>query len=112
MLMPAASKKVNRILVMKIKMPGQEAIKSLSMMMKTSAPFYQATHDAKMRLLRNVDSPNDVMQIVEYQAEPMIESNRQRLASDPMARNFIQAWRMIFPGGFDMDVYEDVTEGE
>jgi len=108
--MAANTKKVNRILVMKIKLPGPEAIQSLSMMMKSSAPFYQVSHGAKMRLLRNVDSPNDVVQIVEYQAEPALESNRQRMASDPMARNFVQGWRALFPGGFEMDIYEDVTE--
>jgi hypothetical protein len=108
--MPAKNKTVKRILVMKIKLPGPEAISSLSMMMKTTAPFYSAYGEAKMRLLRNVDSPNDVVQIVEYQAEHALELNRQRFASDPMARNFVQAWRMMFPGGFEIDVYEDVSE--
>ena len=107
--MPAKSKKVTRILVLKIKLPTPDAIKSLSMMMKTATPFYPAFGDAKVRLLRNVDSPNDVVQIIEYQAEHDIELNRQKLASDPMTRNFVQAWRMMFPGGLEMDVYEDVT---
>jgi hypothetical protein len=39
-----------------------------------------------------------------------MEFNRQKLASDPMARNILQGWRMLFPGGVEMDVYEDVTE--
>jgi hypothetical protein len=108
--MPAEMKKVSRILVMRIKLPSAEAIKSLSMMMKSSAPFYQASHGAKMRLLRNVDAPTEVVQIVEYQAEETMESNRQKLASDPMARTFVQAWRTMFPAGFEMDVYEDVTD--
>ena len=79
-------------------------------MMKSAAPFYKAFGDAKVRLLRNVDSPIDVVQIVEYQAEHGLEQNRQKIASDPMVRNFLQAWRAMFPGGIEMDVYEDVTE--
>ena len=108
--MAADEKKVNRILVMKIRLPAAEAISSLSMMMKSASQFYSAFGDAKMRLLRNVDNPTELIQIVEYQAEQAIELNRQRLASDPMARNFIQAWRALFPGGVEIDVYEDVTE--
>ena len=108
--MPPKTKKVPRILVMKVKLPTADAIKSLSMMMKTATPFYPAFGDAKVRLLRNVDAPNEVVQIIEYEAEHAIELNRQKLASDPMTRNFVQAWRMMFPGGLEMDVYEDVTE--
>jgi hypothetical protein len=108
--MAADAKKVNRILVMKIRLPTAEAIGSLSMMMKSASPFYKAFGDAKVRLLRNVDSPSDVVQMVEYQAEAAIEINRTKLASDPMVRNFMQGWRSMFPGGIEMDVYEDVTE--
>ena len=108
--MASNSKKVSRILVIKTKLPTAEAIQSLSMMMKSATPFYSAFGDAKVRLLRNVDSPSDVMQIIEYQAEQGLELNRQKLASDPMARNFLQAWRMLFPGAIEMDVYEDMTE--
>jgi hypothetical protein len=108
--MAAKTKKVNRILVIKIKLPTAEAITSLSMMMKSATPFYPAFGDAKVRLLRNVDSPADVIQIVEYEAEHGMELNRQKFASDPMARNILQGWRMLFPGGVEMDVYEDVTE--
>jgi len=108
--MATKSKKVSRILVMKIKLPTAEAIKSLSMMMKSATPFYPAFGDAKVRLLRNVDAPSEVIQIIEYEAEQAVELNRQKVASDPMARNFVQAWRMLFPGGVEIDVYEDVTE--
>jgi hypothetical protein len=107
--MPSKAKKVSRVLVMKIKLPSPDAIKSLSMMMKTATPFYPAFGDAQVRLLRNVDAPSEVIQIVEYKAEQAMELNRQKLASDPMARNFVQTWRMLFPGGVEMDVYEDVT---
>ena len=108
--MASKTKKVNRILVIKIKLPTAEAIASLSMMMKSATPFYPAFGGAKVRLLRNVDSPAEVIQIVEYEAEQGMELNRQKLASDPMARNILQGWRMLFPGGVEMDVYEDVTE--
>jgi hypothetical protein len=105
----ASDAKVPRVLVMKMKLPGPEAQASLAMMMKTAAPFYQAFGGGQMRLLRNVDSPNELIQIVEYAADRGLELNRQKLASDPMLRNFVQGWRSLFPGGVEIDVYEDVT---
>jgi hypothetical protein len=108
--MASDAKKAKRILLMKIKLPAPEAFQALSMMMKSASPFYKALGDGKMRLLRNVDNPSELIQIVEYEAEQALELNRQRLASDPMTRNFVQAWRMLFPGGVEIDVYEDVTE--
>lgn len=110
--MPPKTTKVSRILVIKIKLPNADAIQSLTMMMKSATPFYPAFGDAKVRLLRNVDSPADVVQIIEYEAEPGLELNRQKLASDPMTRNILQGWRMLFPGAIEMDVYEDVSESE
>ena len=108
--MAVDAKKVNRILVTKIKLPAAETFQSLSMMAKSATPFYAALGDGKMRLLRNVDNPTEVIQIVEYETDRAFELNRQKLASDPMFRNFVQAWRTMFPNGVEMDVYEDVTE--
>jgi hypothetical protein len=80
------------------------------MMMRSASPFYQGYGDAKLRLLRNVDAPNELIQIVEYKAEHAVEFNRQKIASDPLTRNFVQAWRALFPQGIEIDVYEDVTD--
>ena len=108
--MASKATKVSRTLVVKMRLPAAEAINSISMMMKSATPFYKLFGDAKVRLLRNVDSPNDIVQIIEYQTDHAIELNRQKLASDPTARNFMQTWRSMFPGGIEMDVYEDVNE--
>jgi hypothetical protein len=32
------------------------------------------------------------------------------MASDPTMQNFLQAWRAMFPGAADAEVYEDVGE--
>jgi len=111
--MPSAAEKktLSRILVMKVRLPASEAMKPLSMMIKSAKPFVAGMGDPPMRLLRNVDNPTEIIQIVEYEADRAFEINRQRLASDPMVRNFIQAWRSLFPLGIELDVYEDVTEG-
>ena len=60
--------------------------------------------------MRNVDDQTRFLQVIEYQADPAIEQNRQKLASDPVTQNIVQAWRALFPGAVEIDVYEDVTD--
>ena len=79
-------------------------------MMKNAAPMVRAFGDVRIRLLRNVDDPTRFLQVVEYQADQVIEQSRQKLASDPVTQNIVQAWRALFPGAVEIDVYEDVTE--
>ena len=37
------------------------------------------------------------------------ELNRQKVASDPMVRTFLQGWRTMLAGNAEVDVYEDVS---
>ena len=66
---------------------------------------------ARVRLMRNADDHAQFLQIIQYQTDPSLEASRQKVASDPMLRNYMQAWRAVFPGPMEMDVYEDVTDG-
>ncbi len=79
-------------------------------MVKSAAPLYQAFGDVRVRLLRNADDPAQFIQVIEYQADQAVEVSRQKMASDPITHNFVQAWRSLFPGAVEVDVYEDVTE--
>ena len=71
---------------------------------------WESRHSSRIRLLRNVDDPTAFVQIVEYQTDEALELNRQRLASDPMMRSYMQGWRMLTAGAVEIDVYEDVTD--
>ena len=101
----------SRILSIRIRTPSADATTLFTSMIKTALPMYRAFGDAKVRLLRNVDDQTQFVQLIEYQADAAFELNRQKLASDPMMQNYLQAWRTLFPGAVDIDVYEDVTEG-
>jgi hypothetical protein len=46
---------------------------------------------------------------IQYEADAALEVNRQKVASDPMVRTFLQGWRQMLAGSADMDVYQDVT---
>jgi hypothetical protein len=108
--MPADAAKANRILHIQIRTPSADATKLLTSMMKNAAPLYQAFGDVRVRLLRNADDQAQFIQVIEYQADQALELSRQKLASDPTAHNFVHAWRSLFPGAIEVDVYEDVTE--
>lgn len=101
--------KAHRILHVKLKTPSPDAAKLVATMMQNTAPMYRAFAEVHIRLLRNVDDPTQFLQEVEYQAEQAIEQSRQKLASDPVMQNIVQAWRALFPGAVQIDVYEDVT---
>jgi hypothetical protein len=108
--MPNEAAKANRILHIKIRTPSPDAMKVLASMVKNAAPLYQAFGAVRARLLRNADDPTQFIQVIEYQSDRAVELTRQKLASDPITHNFVQAWRSLFPGAVDVDLYEDVTE--
>jgi len=103
------SANLRRILHFRIRTPGMDAAQLLSMI-KPAVPFFQAWGGGQVRLLRNVDDSNQFLQVIEYETPQALELNRQRIASDPMLRTYLQTWRTVLQGAIDVDVYEDVTD--
>ena len=99
---------VTRFLHVKFRAPTADVAQMLPMM-QAARPMLEAL-GARVRLMRNADDPAQFVQIIEYQMDPALEASRQKVASDPMIRNYMQAWRTVFPGPVEMDVYEDVTD--
>ena len=98
---------VKRVLHMKVRALGEPA--QVLALIRSAAPFYRSMGAAGFRVLQNVDDPAQMLVEVEYEANAALELNRQKFASDPMLRTFLQGWRTILAGSADMDVYEDVT---
>ena len=101
--------KVTRSLHVRFRAPMTDTTQVLPMM-KAALPMLEAM-GAQVRLLRNADDHAQFLQVIQYQTDPALEASREKVASDPMLRTYMQAWRSIFPGSVEMDVYEDVTEG-
>jgi hypothetical protein len=98
--------KVRRILQFRFTLTG--ASEQVVAMMKSAAPLYQMFGKATVRILQNVDDPTRFLQEIEYDAPEPMELNRQQLASDPRVQAYLQAWRQMFPGAIEMDVYKEV----
>jgi hypothetical protein len=62
--------------------------------------------DAQIRFLQNVDDPTRFLQEIEYDAPESLETNRQQIAADPRVQAYLQAWRAMFPGAVELDVYK------
>jgi hypothetical protein len=105
--MADAPEKVKRLLHMKIRALGEP--RQVLALMQGGTQFYRALGGASFRYLQNVDDPAQFLIEVEYEADAALELNRQKVASDPMVRTFLQGWRQMLAGTADMDVYEDVT---
>ena len=95
--------------VLQIKMRALGDPKQVLALIRGAAPFYRALGGTGIRVLQNVDDPAQLLIEIEYAAHAALELNRQKVASDPMVRTFLQGWRAILAGSADMDVYEDVT---
>ena len=98
---------VRRVLQIKARALGDPA--QLLALIRSAAPFYQALGGTRFRVLQNVDDSAQLLIEIEYEAHAALELNRQKLASDPMVRTFLQGWRAMLAGSADIDVYEDVT---
>ena len=102
-----ADGKIRRILHMKVR-TNADASQMLALA-QSAIPFYQS-FGPRVRLLRNVDDPNQFIHEIAYEADEAFELNRQKIASDPTVRGYMQAWRMMAMGAVEVDIYEDVTE--
>jgi hypothetical protein len=98
---------MKRVLHMKVRALGEPA--QVLALIRSAAPFYRSMGAAGFRVLQNVDDPAQMLVEIEYEAHAALELNRQKFASDPMLRTFLQRWRTILAGSADMDVYADVT---
>jgi hypothetical protein len=99
---------VQRVLQLRIRALG-DPLQFLALM-KSATPFYQALGGRRFRFLRNVDEPAQLVVEIEYEAHAGLELNRQKVASDPMVRTFLQGWRTMLAGNADIEVFEDVTD--
>ncbi len=100
------SKKVRRTLHFKFSLPG--ATEQMLAMMKSSTSHYQMLGDAQVHLLQNVDDPGRFLQVIEYEAPQELEANRQQIASDLRVQAYLAAWRAMFPGAIEIEVYKEV----
>jgi len=97
---------IRRVVHFKFTLPA--ASEQMIAMIKSAAPLYQMFGDAKVTLLQNVDDPSRFMQVVEYDAPAALETSRQQIASDPRVQVYMQAWRSMFPGGIEIDVFQGI----
>jgi hypothetical protein len=105
--MADAPDKVKRVLHVKMRALGEPS--QMLVLMRSATPFYRAFGAAGFRILQNVDDPAQLLIEIEYEADTALELNRQKVASDPMLRNFLTGWKQMLAGSADMDVYEDVS---
>jgi hypothetical protein len=100
--------KVTRTLHLKFTLPTADSTQFLTFI-RATAPYYELFGGRQVRLLQNVDSPAQFIQIVDYDIHQSFETSRQQIASDPRLQAFLQSWRQMFPGTIEVDVFRDVA---
>ena len=104
--MSAANGKVRRIVQIRFSFPSADP-RQLKTLLDAATPYLKMFGSTSVRLLQNVEDPSRFIQEIEYEAAEAIETNRQRLASDPKLQLYLQAWRSL--GATEVDVYRDVA---
>ena len=105
--MSSSDQTVRRTLQFKFTMPGADP-EQVAAMVRYAAQFYRMFGNMRMRLMQNVDDPAKFVQEIEYDAPEGIEINRQKIASDATMQGYLQAWRTMFPGAVEVDVYREL----
>jgi hypothetical protein len=100
-------KKVWRVLQLKFTLPTAEPTQFVSLI-KATEPYYELFGGKRVRLLQNVDQPSQFIQIIDYEVSESVETSRQQLAGDPRLQTFLQAWRSMFPGTVEADIFREV----
>jgi len=103
------SQTIRRTLQFKFTLPGGDP-RHMVAMLQAARPFIEAWGGKRSRLLRNVDDPARFVHEIEYETHEAIELNRQRIASDPRVQGYLQTWRSMFPGGVEIDVYDEISD--
>lgn len=99
-------KKIRRTLHLRFTLSGP--VEQFLPMIKSAAPFYQFFGEARVRLLQNVDDPTRFIQEIEYDAPRTLESSRQQTVGDPKFQAYLQGWRALFPGGVEIDIFQEI----
>jgi hypothetical protein len=98
---------VLRVLQLRFTLPTADPTQFVALI-KATAPYYELFGGRQIRLLQNVDNPSQFVQIIDYEIHPSFETSRQQIASDPRLQTFLQAWRQMFPGTVEVDVFQEV----
>jgi hypothetical protein len=102
-----SEKKVFRVLQLKFTLPTPDP-SQFAGLVKATAPYYELFGSKRVRVLQNVDNPSQLVQIIDYEVHESLETSRQQIAADPRLQAFLQAWRQMFPGSVEIDVFREV----
>ncbi len=104
-----SEKKLRRIVQFKFTLPTSDPGHFVSFL-KAARPYYELLGGKEFRLLQNVDQPGQFIQLVDYEVDASLETSRQQIAGDPRLQTFLQAWRSMFPGTVEIDIFREVQE--
>jgi len=102
-----SEKKVLRVLQLKFTLPTADPSQFIGLI-KATEPYYELFGGRQVRLLQNVDNPAQFVQIIDYEVHQSFETSRRQIAGDPRLQAFLQAWRQMFPGTGEVDIFREV----
>jgi hypothetical protein len=97
---------IRRVLQLRFMLPTADPA-ALVAFINATRPYYELFGGHRTRLLQNVDRPTQFTQILDYDMNAALETNRQQVAGDPRLQALLQSWRAIFPT-MEIDIFREV----
>jgi hypothetical protein len=77
--------------------------------LREAISYYEAPGGIRIRLLRNVEEPSHLIEVVEYLDTPIYEKDAVRIRQADKMKEYLSRWRELVQGPVVVETYEDLT---
>ena len=78
--------------------------------LREAITYYAAPGGIRIRLLRNVDDPTKLIEVVEYEDQDAYEKDLLRLDGHAEMRAYLSRWYTLLEDDVQVETYEDLTD--
>jgi len=77
--------------------------------LRDATPFYTAPGGIRLRLLERRGTPNEFLEIIEYDTNEHFLVDQTRVEDDPHMRSLLARWRSILAVPATVELYDDIS---
>jgi hypothetical protein len=78
--------------------------------LREAISYYEAPGHIRIRLLRNVEEPSKLIEVVEYSDSEAYERDAVRIRQSDKMKEYLSRWRELVQGPVVVETYEDLTQ--
>lgn len=86
-----------------------ESHEDLVAFLARAKPYYEEPGGIDVRLLRNLNAPDQFVEVVTYRDETAYRRDQLRVENDPRMKALLAEWRSFHLDGVSVETYEEVA---